>query len=153
MSRRKQGVAYEEDEPELDISSLIDVCFLLLIYFLVTTTIQPREADLPLNLPSAAPSDTPPDIEPMLIAVDNSGAIVVNKTEPLDLTAQGRERVLPQLVTRLQVYKDLAVASGAEALVQISVSDDAPQQSVIDVLNCLASLEINKATFTDLTPQ
>jgi len=30
------------DEPTLDISSLIDVCFLLLIYFLVTTTIQPR---------------------------------------------------------------------------------------------------------------
>ena len=27
------------DEPTLDISSLIDVCFLLLIYFLVTTTI------------------------------------------------------------------------------------------------------------------
>lgn len=151
MSRRKQGVAYEEDEPELDISSLIDVCFLLLIYFLVTTTIQPREADLPLTLPSAAPSDTPPDIEPMLIAVNDTGGIVVNKTESLDQTAQGRERKLPQLTERLQIYKELAVASGSQPLVQISVSGEAPQQSVIDVLNTLAGLGINKATFTDLT--
>lgn len=150
MSRRKQGVAYEEDEPELDISSLIDVCFLLLIYFLVTTTIQPREADLPLTLPSAAPSDTPPDIEPMLIAVNDTGGIVVNKTEPLDEAAQGKTRKLPQLIERLQIYKELAKASGTEPLVQISVSGESPQQSVIDVLNCLAGLGINKATFTDL---
>jgi len=80
-----------------------------------------------------------------------SFAIVVNKTEPLDLAAQGRERQLPQLIERLKIYNDLAEASGSEALVQISVSDQAPQQSVIDVLNCLAGLGINKATFTDLS--
>lgn len=152
MSRRKQGLVPEEDEPELDISSLIDVCFLLLIYFLVTTTIQPRESDLPLTLPSAAPSETPPDIEPMLIAVSDTGAIVVNKTEILDQSADvNNKRRLPQLEERLKIYQDLATASGSEALVQISVSGEAPQQSVIDVLNSLAGLGINKATFTDLT--
>jgi hypothetical protein len=33
MARHKKIQAPEEDEPGLDISSLIDVCFLLLIYF------------------------------------------------------------------------------------------------------------------------
>jgi hypothetical protein len=37
-------------QPALDISSLIDVCFLLLIYFLVTSTITPRETDLGMAL-------------------------------------------------------------------------------------------------------
>lgn len=40
-SRRKKDRA-ELDEPQLDISSLIDVCFLMLIFFLVTTTIGRR---------------------------------------------------------------------------------------------------------------
>jgi biopolymer transport protein ExbD len=50
----------------LDISSLIDVCFLLLIYFLVTSTIKPRETDLGMALPAANPSNEQPDIEPLL---------------------------------------------------------------------------------------
>ena len=53
MARKKIAEALEDDEPGLDISSLIDVCFLLLIYFLVTTTIQPREQDLRMSLPAA----------------------------------------------------------------------------------------------------
>jgi biopolymer transport protein ExbD len=39
MARHKKYQADEEANPALDISSLIDVCFLLLIYFLVATTI------------------------------------------------------------------------------------------------------------------
>ncbi|SHI73841.1 biopolymer transport protein ExbD [Rubritalea squalenifaciens DSM 18772] len=151
MSRRKQGPAFEEDEPELDISSLIDVCFLLLIYFLVTTTIQPREADLPMTLPSANPSDTPPDIQPMLIQVDDSGGIIVNKEERLDQGAVGKQRELPKLSNRLQLYKELASGAGTEPLVQISVSGEAPQSSVIDVINCLVGLQIDKVTFTDFS--
>lgn len=151
MARRKQGLVPEDDEPGLDISSLIDVCFLLLIYFLVTTTIQPRESDLGLSLPSAAPSDTPPDIKPMLIAVADSGAIIVNKEETLDSGADSSDkRRLPQLEARLQIYKEGAAAAGSEPLVQVFVSDEASQQAVIDVLNTLVGLEISKVTFTDL---
>ena len=38
MARHRRATALEEDKPELSISPLIDICFLLLIYFLVTTT-------------------------------------------------------------------------------------------------------------------
>ena len=51
MARHKRQQLEPEEEPALDISSLIDVCFLLLIYFLVTSTIKPRESDLGLQLP------------------------------------------------------------------------------------------------------
>lgn len=151
MSRRKKGLVPEEDEPELDISSLIDVCFLLLIYFMVTATIQPRESDLGMSLPSQAPSDTPPDIAPMLIEILDNGSILVNKEEALDTVASGRERELPLLVQRLLIYKDGATAANTEPLVQVAVRAEASQQSVVDVLNCLVGLEIQKVTFTDFS--
>ena len=149
MARRKQGLVPEDDEPELDISSLIDVCFLLLIYFMVTATIQPRESDLGMTLPSEAPSDTPPEISPMLIEIQDDGSIVVNKEEPLDLAASGKRRNLPLLEQRLQIYKDGAAAANTDPLVQVGVGSETPQQSVIDVLNSLVGLDIVKVTFTD----
>jgi biopolymer transport protein ExbD len=151
MSRHKQGVVAEDDEPELDISSLIDVCFLLLIYFMVTATIQPRESDLGMTLPSQAPSDTPPEISPMLIEIQDNGSIIVNKEEALDLKASGQRRNLPLLEQRLKIYKDGASAANTDPLVQVAVRGEAPQQAVIDVLNCLVGLEIQKVTFTDFS--
>jgi len=138
MSRRKRGVAMEDDEPELNMSSLIDVTFLLLIYFLVTSTIQPKEKDLPMTLPSNAESTAPVEIEPMLIAVKSSGdgfAIVVNKTEQLDTSVQGKERVLPQLLDNLTTYSSGAKSSGQQPIVNLFIDPELPQQTAMDVLN------------------
>lgn len=149
MSRRKQGFLPEEDEPELDISSLIDVCFLLLIYFMVTATIQPRESDLGLSLPSSGGASSGP-LEPMLISIQEDGSILVNKEEQLDSGASGAKRELPMLIDRLSVYKSAAEASNAKPLVQVEVTDEAEQQTVVDVINCLAGIGIDQVTFTDL---
>lgn len=47
MARHKKLEMVEDEDPKLDISSLIDVCFLLLIYFLVATSlIQERKLDM-----------------------------------------------------------------------------------------------------------
>ena len=39
MARHKKIETEEQGDPEMNISSLIDCCFLLLIYFLVATTL------------------------------------------------------------------------------------------------------------------
>lgn len=150
MARRKQSLAPEEDEPELDISSLIDVCFLLLIYFMVTSSIQPRESDLGIQLPAnESNSSAPADIQPMLIEITQNGALTVNKDELMDRGAVGAKRELPLLQNRLEIYKGLAAAAGADALVKVSVNEEAPHQSVVDVLNCLIGMEVNQVTFTN----
>lgn len=150
MSRRKKAHAPEEDEPLLDISSLIDVCFLLLIYFMVTATIQPRESDLGLTLPAAASnSDSKDEIEPMFIEVKEDGSIMVNQEEQMDQGASGRRRSLPILEDRLTIYKDSLEAANNAPMVQVAVDSEAPHEAVIDVLNCLVGLEITRVTFTD----
>lgn len=151
MARRYRADKNEEDAPKLDISSLIDATFLLLIYFLVTTTIQPREGDLPMTLPASAPSETPPEIEPKFIRVDQAGAIYVGQgAAQIPMDADPKVRELPLLTEDLRSYAEAASAAGTDPLVQLYVEGDAEQQRVIDVLNALAGVKINKVTFTDL---
>ncbi|MDX1681038.1 MAG: biopolymer transporter ExbD [Akkermansiaceae bacterium] len=150
MARHKRQQTEPDEDPGLDISSLIDVCFLLLIYFLVTSTIKPRESDLSLALPSPNSAGDPPKIKPLLIHIEGGGGIYEgqNKT-PLDMDGSVRE--LPQLTEKLQFYKEGVDATGEKPLVQIYAADDAEHQRVIDVLNALAGVKINSVTFTDLT--
>ncbi len=151
MSRKKKSDNLEEDEPGLDISSLIDVCFLLLIYFLVTTTIQPREQDLKMALPSDSSSSAPLDLAPMFIRVDQSGKVWVNAGKAGELVESDPNiHHLPELTSRLTTYVSTANAGAQEPVVQVSVAGEAEQQRVIDVLNCIAGAEISAVTFTDL---
>lgn len=151
MIRRKHRTLAEDSEPTLDISSLIDVCFLLLIYFMVTATIQPRESDIGLQLPGPNTKVNANAQDAALIEIQADGSILYNEHERLDLGAVGPKRELPQLEQRLETYKMGAEAGGAKPLVQVAVDGESPQQSVIDVMNCLAGLEIRNVAFTDLS--
>ena len=63
----------------LDMAPLIDVVFLLLIFFMLTSSfLQPS---IPLALPQAAAADEPPPA-PVFVSVDADGAIYVNQ-EPV----------------------------------------------------------------------
>ena len=71
MARRKSSNPYEGvKDPPMDISPLIDVAFLLLIYFLVTTTMLKQEADLGLALPGLASlNNQPVEVDQMMIKI------------------------------------------------------------------------------------
>lgn len=151
MARHRKYQQEEAEDPALDISSLIDVCFLLLIYFLVTSTIKPRETDLGMALPAANPSTEQPEIDPMFIKIEASGAIFTGvgaAQQPMDSDVSVRE--LPLLQGQLDMYASAARAANSKPLVQIYADGGATQQRVIDVLNALAGVNINSVTFTDL---
>jgi len=151
MARHRKQTGIEEVEPTLDISSLIDVCFLLLIYFLVTSTITPRETDLGMALPAQTQSDKQPDIEPLFIKIDLAGIISIgtgNATQTLD--SDPSVRVLSMLKGHLDIYANAARAANSTPLVQIYADGGTTQQRVIDVLNALAGAGISSVTFTDL---
>lgn len=151
MARHKKYDPVEELNAELDISSLIDVTFLLLIYFLVTSAIQVRETDLGMKLPAALPSDAQPTIEPMFIRIDANGAISIgvgSSAQTLDSDASAR--TLPMLTGQLDMYASAARSANSTPLVQLWADPGATQQRVIDVLNALAAQGIQSVTFTDL---
>jgi biopolymer transport protein ExbD len=151
MARHKSAVRSEVSEPDLDISSLIDICFLLLIYFLVSMTIVPREQDLGMRLPVPGENTGLSAIAPMFIRVDDSGAVFTGTglgEQAMDANPESRD--LPLLSSQLALYADAARSSTDTPLVQLLVGNGATQQRVVDVLNALASCQITAVTFTDL---
>lgn len=157
MARRKKGLELEEDEPTVDISSLIDVCFLLLIYFIVTSTIAEQESDLMLKLPgSASTSEEPPDIDPIFFVVLQNGTIQqvqidksvenVSGAGKSDFTNRLPETDLAQLDQVIGAYSQLA---GDKAIVKVKAVKETKAQYVVDLLNVLAKHNITQITFTE----
>jgi len=138
MSRRRKAPA--EQNPGLDMSSLIDVSFLLLIYFLVTSTLDPKEADLGMTMPTSqtsAPSEV--EVDQMIVEVNSSGHIVLND-EVLDTDTESRD--VPLLLDRLKLYVQSAALTQSDPLVIIKADDAARGQRFVDVLNALADEEV-----------
>ncbi|MGB1889427.1 MAG: biopolymer transporter ExbD, partial [Akkermansiaceae bacterium] len=98
------------------------------------------------------PSETPPDLAPMLILLEANGNISIkNETGVIELLESDSDaRKLPNLSARLDLHKSAADMSSSKALVQIKVDGDAVSQRVTDVLNSLAGAKITEITFTDL---
>lgn len=152
MSKRRKGVE-EEDEPGLDMSSLIDVSFLLLIYFIVTSSLQDKEADLGMTMPtSQSDGSADVEVETMSISVNPDGHITVNE-EVLDTDTQDRK--VPMLLDRLQTYAESARLTNSEPVVIISSDDGASSQRFVDVLNALSheKVKIKNVTISGFTDE
>lgn len=152
MKTNKRAVP-QEDQPALEVASLIDVCFLLLIYFIATMTIVPRESDLDMQIPTEGiPSDLAL-FEPLLIQISASGEIQAgDKFHSQAMDSDVSVRALPLLQQYLEMFVSASQAANTKALVRIEADDDASHQRVIDVLNALAEAKIHAVTFTDLVP-
>jgi len=147
MIKKKIGKQNEDVAPGLDISSLIDVSFLLLIYFLVTSTLDPRESDLGLTMPppTVMTGSVLPTIDPLKIQVDQAGNVVWDN-ELLDTNDGSHELVM--LADRLRTYVEAwrVMREENEPRVELEVDDAVSGQRFIDVINCLAEVEITNVT-------
>jgi biopolymer transport protein ExbD len=152
MARHKTIILENEGDTTFDISSLIDVCFLLLIYFIVTSTITPRESDLGLALPNPEPAiPIQPPIPPMALRINDQGAVIAghgDAEQALDTDINSRD--LPLLLMQLDLYKTAAISSGDIPKVILEVDENVRQQRTIDVLNALAAAGISSVAFNEL---
>lgn len=136
-----QSIA-SEIEPKLDLSSLVDVSFLLLIFFLVTSTLRTPDADLRVKLGHPEPGFQTVVFERPLIEIDAGGNIYL--TDEL-LETETDSRKLPVLRDRLKSFVETfqMVETGHDPSVIVSADNSAKGQRFIDVLNCLAHFGIS----------
>ncbi len=130
---------------------MIDVSFLLLIYFIVTSTLDPKEADLGMTMPTSQSSGSADvEIDQMTINVNGLGHILVND-EVLDSDPDSRE--VPALIDRLSTYAESARLTDSKPMVIIAADDAAKGQRFVDVLNALAheSVGIQNVTISGFT--
>ncbi|MES2982980.1 MAG: biopolymer transporter ExbD [Verrucomicrobiota bacterium] len=152
MARHKKLIFNTEGDTTLDISSLIDVCFLLLIYFIVTSTITPMERDLGMKIPDKIPPVIiQPPIPPMVLRIDAKGAVITGNGDAeqvLDTDTESRD--LPLLISQLKIYSDAAKSLGETPSVMLEVNENVRQQRMIDVLNAFAATGISSVAFNEL---
>ena len=100
----------EHEEPDINLTSLIDVVFLLLIFFMISTTFD-RQSLLRLDLPEAATveSETVPELIEVLITAD--GQVFVNEAL---LTEISRPALQAALAEQLAADRDIPVVVRAD---------------------------------------
>jgi biopolymer transport protein ExbD len=132
------------EKAELQIAPLIDVVFLLLIYFMVASTLKRSEADLNMALPGIVPpSEVTQMPDEQVIEVLPDGAIVMNNKR---FDAPDKSD-LPQLEYILLRYQQASAISQTKALITIAADDEARHERVVDVLNACAGAGITNVTF------
>ena len=141
------------DEDEVDLTPMIDVTFLLLIYFMVTTMLKQPEAELSIQLPGKPQSSDITPMDMLNVKIGDQGEVYLNGSE----IENGLDFEMADLVANLKVQKGLReqlISSGAkskaeaELKVQIESSGIAEHQSVISVLNACSEAGVNKVTFS-----
>ena len=131
-----------EKRVELNITPLIDVVFLLLIFFMVSTTFN-RESELQINLPKASPGsvDLPEEVLEIVIGPDGSFVIA------------GKALSDQRAMTVQQALAD-AIGDQKGQMVVLRADAETPHQAVITAMDAARKLGISGLTFaTQLTQE
>jgi biopolymer transport protein ExbD len=138
----------EHPQIELQIAPMIDVCFLLLFFYILTSKPVKPEADMSMTLPGTVAQEESLDIpDEQRVTIQDNGQIVLNDLA-LD---KPDDRDLPALLATLKRFKESAEANKTEPLLTLDVSDAAVHQRVVDVLNACAKAGIQGVTFAGAT--
>jgi biopolymer transport protein ExbD len=128
MSLKKTSRRGHGTMTELNITPLLDLVFVLLVIFIITT---PQLVNnLEINLPSGQPPKEKPKVEPTRIEVSGQGQISLDH-QPVTL-AQFREKL-----TALK-------AANPDLGVVVKGNDDTEYQVMVSVLDTLRQLDISK---------
>lgn len=129
------------EEPEVNLTSLIDVVLLLLVFFMVSTSFT-RESEIRIELPQS--TDTAPSApasEPVEITVTAEGTYFLDQQELLNNRPETLRRAL------IRLYGD-----DRERAVTIRADARATHQAVVtamDVAGRLGFVHINIATVNE----
>ncbi len=118
---------------EINITPLLDLAFVLLVIFVLTTT--PLAQDVDLKLPTAASRPKDPPKKPNFISVDAKGTLYLN-TVPTDLARLQRD-----LIEMRKVDPDLSVIIRGDGRICYQ-----PVAAILEVLQTANVVKVSLAT-------
>ena len=129
---------------KMDLTPMIDVVFLLLVFFMVTTQLVKQEADLGIQLPSpAAPKATPELPSKHIIDIMPDGSILINGGP----TGDDMGKDLPGLTNMLASLRLSADRLNKKTVVTIQADPFSPHYRAVDVLNACARANLRYVSF------
>jgi biopolymer transport protein ExbD len=134
------------DDVEMQMGPMIDMVFLLLVFFMVTAKPVTPEADVGMSLPGSVSQEESVDLpDEQQIEITSEGFVVLNDLK----MAEPGDKEMPVLFTTLKRFKETAEANRNEALITIAAADHSTHQRLVDVLNVCARAEITGVSFAD----
>ena len=135
----------EEVKMDLQVSPLIDVVFLLLIYFIVTTDLLNIERDISWILPAR----TPPDVQ-VELPVEVIIKIAADGTVEMGGVLFGPEDILLQeLANQVREQKAVAKSQNAVFFVNLLPTKNTLHSRIINVMDACAAAEVKNLSFSN----
>lgn len=125
-----------DSELELNITPLIDVVFLLLIFFMVSTTFQ-RESEITIELPESSGDVAKTEKKVIEISIDNQGRYFVNQRQIKDSNIKTLKKAIS--ITRGETKEPKLI---------ISADKMTPHQSVVRAMDAARQLGLVHLTFS-----
>lgn len=123
---------HKEETVEVNLTALIDVVFLLLIFFMVTTTFD-RHAKLKVSLPEASTKATQQQNAPVVLSIDAKGNYFINDRQVVNTSLDTLKRALQKTIGE---DKDIGLVLRADG--------NTPHQSVVRAMDAASQLGITK---------
>lgn len=135
---------YEDAKLDLQVAPLIDVVFLLLIYFMVTASLIKKEADMGFMLPADIAVEQMQEIPlEVMIQILQDGVVEV---EGMRFGANDRE--LRDLVIQVAGLKQIADAQNSPFFVNILPDQDAMHLRIVDVMDACHAAGVKSLSFS-----
>jgi biopolymer transport protein ExbD len=141
MRLQKKGY---EAKMELQIAPLIDVVFLLLIYFMVTASLIKKEGDISFILPANIPSEEVVNVPvELLIEILPDGTVTAE-----GLRFAAADSVLTDLSTQIAGLMTIAKSQQSPFAINLLPDREALHNRVIDVMDACAAAGAKNVSFS-----
>jgi biopolymer transport protein ExbD len=104
----------EIDDVEINLTSLIDVVFLLLIFFMVTTTFE-KESKIKIDLPTADSSRPEAQENILELIIDSEGRYYLDKKEVINSKPETLFLAMTETLNQRKDTPSLIISSDANA--------------------------------------
>lgn len=132
------------DRPDMPIAPMIDCVFLMLVYFMTTSSLDKSEAELPFPFAAAVPApvrETAVDEQRIRLTGD-ARALWNGSAFRLSGTAANMD--LQRLARQLQAFRGATELAGREAAVRLLPQAQCPHQALVRMLDALDQAGIER---------
>jgi biopolymer transport protein ExbD len=130
------------NEVSIELTPLIDVVFLLLIFFMVSTTFI-RETQLELELPEASGELQQPEEQSIVITIAEDGTYAVND----------QALVNSQLATLMRALREQIGEGDVSRQLIITADANATHQAVVRAMDAAGRLGLTRLSITTQSPE
>ena len=132
----------ETEEVSINLTPLIDIVFLLLIFFMISTTFQ-RETELEIALPEASAEASPePVVSALILEIDATGAYRLNTKQ----SGKSSDFASVNIEQLSEMLKGLSAKNDTATLV-IKADAKTPHQAVVQALDAARKANLSRVKF------